>query len=197
MNQNFESGNYKKYTSKNPLMGVVISKFMKELSETIAPLEDVNSIIDIGCGEGFIVSCLNRTDITGIDISKKALNIAKRKNPTCNFCTGSVYDLSFKKSSFDLVIATEILEHLENPDKALQEIKRISKGYCVFSVPNEPYFRTMNFLRGKNLKRFGNDIEHLQNWSSGEFVKLVGRHFKVMEVKKPFPWTMVLCKKEG
>ena len=123
MNQNSESGNYKKYTSKNPLMGIVISKFMKDLSETIAPLEDLNSIIDIGCGEGFIINCLNRPDITGVDISKNALNIAKRKNPECNFCTGSVYDLSFKKNSFDLVLATEVLEHLENPEKALQEIK--------------------------------------------------------------------------
>ncbi len=195
MNQNSESGNYRKYTSKNPLMGIVISKFMKDLSETIAPLEDVNSIIDIGCGEGFIVNCLNRPDITGVDISKKALNIAKQKNPGCNFCTGSVYDLSFKKNSFDLVLATEVLEHLENPEKALQEIKRISKNYCLFSVPNEPYFRTMNFLRGKNLTRFGNDIEHVQNWSSREFVKLIKTYFDVVEVKKPFPWTMVLCRK--
>ena len=195
MNQNSESGNYKKYTSKNPLMGIVISKFMKDLSETIAPLEDLNSIIDIGCGEGFIINCLNRPDITGVDISKKALNIAKQKNPECNFCTGSVYDLSFKKNSFDLVLATEVLEHLENPEKALQEIKRISKNYCLFSVPNEPYFRTMNLLRGKNLTRFGNDIEHVQNWSSREFVKLAKTYFDVVEVKKPFPWTMVLCRK--
>ena len=195
MNQNSESGNYKKYTSKNPLMGIVISKFMKNMSETIAPLEDVNSVIDIGCGEGFIINCLNRPDITGVDISKKALNIAKRKNPECNFCTGSVYDLSFKKNSFDLVLATEVLEHLENPEKALQEIKRISKNYCLFSVPNEPYFRTMNLLRGKNLTRFGNDIEHVQNWSSREFVKLAKTYFDVVEVKKPFPWTMVLCRK--
>ena len=195
MNKNLESGNYKKYTSKNPLMGIIISKFMTDLSETISPLEDVNSVIDIGCGEGFIINCLNRPDITGVDISKKALDIAKRKNPGCNFCTGSVYDLSFKESSFDLVIATEVLEHLENPEKALQEIGRISSSYCLFSVPNEPYFRTMNFLRGKNLKRFGNDIEHVQNWSSREFVKLIEKYFNVVDVKKPFPWTMVLCRK--
>ena len=195
MNRNLESGNYKKYTSKNPLMGIIISKFMTDLSETISPLEDVNSVIDIGCGEGFIINCLNRPDITGVDISKKALNIAKQKNSGCNFCTGSIYNISFKKNSFDLVIATEVLEHLENPEKALQEIRRVSSSYCLFSVPNEPYFRTMNFLRGKNLKRFGNDIEHVQNWSSREFVKLIEKYFHVVDVKKPFPWTIVLCRK--
>lgn len=197
MSQSSESGNYKKYTSKNPLMGIVISKFMRDLGEIIASLEDVNSVIDIGCGEGFLINCLNGTDITGVDISKKALNIARQKNPGCNFCTGSIYDLSFKKNSFDLVIATEVLEHLGKPEKALQEIKRISKNYCILSVPNEPYFRMMNFLRGKNLSRFGNDIEHVQNWNSAEFVNLVGTYFKVVKVNKPFPWTMILCRNEN
>ncbi|NLO31257.1 MAG: class I SAM-dependent methyltransferase, partial [Methanosarcina mazei] len=48
MSQNSKSGNYRKYTSRNPLMGIVVSGFMKDLSETIAPLEEVGSIIDIG-----------------------------------------------------------------------------------------------------------------------------------------------------
>lgn len=195
MNQDLQSRNYKKYNSKNPLMGIVISNFMKNLKETVAPLDNINNVLDIGCGEGFIINGLGLPNMIGVDISKNALRIAKGKNPKCNFCTGSIYDISFKESSFDLVIATEVLEHLEKPDSALQEIGRISKNYCIFSVPNEPYFRTMNFLRGKNLARFGNDIEHVQNWSSGEFVSLIETYFNVLEVRRPFPWTMVLCKK--
>ena len=195
MDQNFQSRNYKKYTSKNPLMGIVISNFMKNLKGTVAPLEGINKVIDIGCGEGFVINSLNFPGIVGVDISKNALKIAKERNQNCNLCAGSIFDLSFKKESFDLVIATEVLEHLDKPEIALGEIKRISRKYCLFSVPNEPYFRTMNFIRGKNLSRFGNDIEHLQNWSSKEFVNLIEDYFDVMEVKKPFPWTMILCKK--
>jgi ubiquinone/menaquinone biosynthesis C-methylase UbiE len=190
-----QSRNYKKYNSKNPFMSIVISNFIKDLKETIAPLENINSVIDIGCGEGFVINYLDLPGMTGVDISKNALQIAKEKTQKCNLCAGSIYDLSFKKDSFDLLIATEVLEHLENPNLALQEVRRVSKNYCIFSVPNEPYFRTMNFLRGKNLTRFGNDIEHIQNWSAGEFVKLIETYFEIMEVRKPFPWTMVLCRK--
>jgi ubiquinone/menaquinone biosynthesis C-methylase UbiE len=194
-NQDFQSGNYKKYNSKNPLMGMVISNFIENLKAAITPLDNINRVIDIGCGEGFILNCIDLPDATGVDISRNALKLARDKNRNCNLCSGSVYELSFKKDSFDLAIATEVLEHLEKPDSALKEIRRVSRNYCLLSVPNEPYFRTMNFLRGKNLKRFGNDIEHVQNWSSEEFVKLAARHFKILEVRKPFPWTMVLCRK--
>lgn len=195
INPDLRSGNYKKYNSRNPLMGMVISNFTENLKAAIAPLDNINKVIDIGCGEGFIINCLDLPDVTGVDISKNALKLARDRNRNCNLCAGSVYELSFKKDSFDLAIATEILEHLEKPDSALKEIRRVSRDYCLLSVPNEPYFRTMNFLRGKNLKRFGNDIEHVQNWSSEEFVKLVGKYFKILEVRKPFPWTMVLCRK--
>ncbi|HEY3360714.1 MAG TPA: class I SAM-dependent methyltransferase [Methanosarcina sp.] len=194
MNQN-QSRNYKKYNSKNPFMGIVIANFMKNLKETVAPLEDINNIIDIGCGEGFVINNLDFPNTTGIDISRSAIKIAKKKNPDCNLCSGSIYNISFKEKSFDLVIATEVLEHLERPELALKEIRRITKNYCILSVPNEPYFCAMNFLRGKNLIRFGNDIEHVQNWSSGNFVRLLETYFEVLEVRKPFPWTMVLCKK--
>ena len=55
----YHSRNYKKYNSKNPLMGTVISNFIKNLKETIAPLENIKNAIDIGCGEGFVINCLD------------------------------------------------------------------------------------------------------------------------------------------
>lgn len=190
----YQSNNYKKYTSKNPVMGIVISNFIKNLQDIVVSLDNVKNAIDIGCGEGFIANCLSLPAVTGVDISKNALKIAKDRNQKYNFCMGSIYNLSFKRDSFDLAVATEVLEHLNEPEKALDEIRRVSKKYCILSVPNEPFFRTMNLLRGKNLKRYGNDIEHVQNWRSGEFVSLVGKYFEILEVRKPFPWTMVLCK---
>jgi hypothetical protein len=49
-------------------------------------------------------------------------------------------------------------------------------------------------LRGKYIKDLGNTPGHLQHWSSDKFVDLVSNYFEIIEVKKPFPWTMLLCK---
>ena len=75
-------------------------------------------------------------------------------------------------------------------------------------MPNEPFFMMANFLRGKNLRRWGNDVEHIQHWTSGSFqsfttsvtrsdlVKFVkGRTLKIVKIRHPFPWTLLLLEK--
>ena len=64
----------------------------------------------------------------------------------------------------------------------------------IISVPREPIWRFLNLLRGKYIKDLGNTPGHLQHWSSDKFVDLVSNYFEIIEVKKPFPWTMLLCK---
>ena len=189
-----DSRNYKKYKNKNPLMHLVISNFLNQVKKNIDSVK-VDSILDAGCGEGFTLRYLNINNANGVDISKSAIKIAKSLNPKCKFKEGSIYKLPFEKNSFDLVMALEVLEHLEEPQKAIDEVKRVSKRYCIFSVPNEPWFRMMNLLRCKNISRLGNDVEHVQNWSSKEFLKLIEKEFNIISVRKPFPWTLVFCKK--
>ncbi|WP_230742988.1 class I SAM-dependent methyltransferase [Methanooceanicella nereidis] len=191
---NLNRGNYKKYMSNNPLVSMVISKFLNEIKTTLETL-NVNNALDVGCGEGFVTQYLNLKNSTGIDISNNALIFARKINKNTNFCRSSIYKLPFKDESFDLIMALEVLEHLEDPDSALCEIKRISRKYCLLSVPNEPYFRIMNLFRGKNIIRLGNDKEHIQGWTSKKFLKMLERHFEIIILKRPFPWTLVLCKK--
>ena len=188
------SGNHKKYINKNPLINLVISNFVNQVKQLVYS-EDINNILDAGCGEGFIINSLKTKHLIGIDISENALTIAKKNNPGCMLCKGNIYGLPFKKNSFDLVIVLEVLEHLDDFEIAINEIKRVAVKYCLFSVPNEPYFKLMNLLRGKNITRFGNDIEHVQSWSANDFVLLLKKHFEVVSIKTPFPWTLVLCKK--
>lgn len=190
-----KNGNYKKYVSKNPLMQRVTSNFLSEVTSIVERLE-VQTILDAGCGEGFVISRLAGKNMVGLDISMSALDIARAHNPDTPFAVGDIYSMPFKPESFDLVFALEVMEHLHDPEKAMLEMGRMSKRYCLLSVPNEPYFRIMDVLRGKNLSRLGNDIEHLQNWTDGGFVRLLSGHFNVLEVRRPFPWTMVLCEKK-
>jgi 2-polyprenyl-3-methyl-5-hydroxy-6-metoxy-1,4-benzoquinol methylase len=189
-------GNLQKYQCKNILVKKLLNRFLNNLYDIVSSIK-VENVLDVGCGEGFVINYLKARDVNlkfeGVDINEKAINMARQMNPGVNFKIENIYDLQYEDNSFDLVMAIELLEHLQSPEKALLEIKKVSKKFCIFSVPREPYFRISNFMRGKHILRWGNDPEHLCNWTKGQFVKVIKRYFKVTKVKNPFPWTMVLC----
>lgn len=196
-----ETTNFNKHTNTNPVQQYLINKFYKQVFSLLKPLK-IDSILDAGCGEGFTLVKLKRAKIgrkvQGIDTSADAIKLAKKHYPNLPIDKGSVYDLPYKDSSFDLVIATEVLEHLDDPSKALSELKRVASRYVLLSVPNEPLFTIANFLRGKYLKNLGNHPEHINHWSKGEFRNFVKKSgLRVSTVKTPFPWTIVLAKKNG
>lgn len=196
--------NYRKHTSKNPLQRFFIQNFEKTLAEQVKKL-NVDSILDAGAGEGFTLEYLRTQNIgktyEGIDFLKTAVELGHDAHPKIILKEASIYDMPYKDNSFDLVICTEVLEHLEDPKKALKEIFRVTKKYVLLSVPNEPIFISSNFLRGKNWSRFGNDIEHINHWTFFGFESFVkknsGVKVRVIKRKFPFPWTMLVLKKNN
>ncbi len=191
--------NYRKHTATNPVQKFLIDNFYKVLIEEAKKLK-AQIILDAGCGEGFTLTRLNENKIgkefVGIDYSEAAVKIGKSIHPELKLRAGSIYKIPFKDNSFDLVICTEVLEHLEKPEKALAELERVTKSYCIISVPHEPWFIIANLLRGKNISRWGNDIEHVNHWSRDGIVKLMDKYFDVGVVRNPFPWTMLVVKKK-
>lgn len=192
---NFRKSTCRKYSSKNPLVRFLVHNFLRtiaDLVESVAP----QKILDVGCGEGFVIRHLlvqnEKLIMEGIDRDEDSLKIASKLNPQANFKVGSIYNLPFEENSFDLVICLEVLEHLDAPSKALVELKRVTNKYCLISVPHEPLFRISNFLRGKNITRFGNDPEHIQHWTKKEFRRLMEEYFKVRRMVTPFPWVAIL-----
>ncbi|MBI2420885.1 MAG: class I SAM-dependent methyltransferase [Candidatus Levybacteria bacterium] len=191
--------NYRKHNPRNPLQKYLIENFFKTFINTVK-FSQVDSVLDVGCGEGFTMKRLKKAKIgktiEGLEYLDKAIEIGKKLHPDLKITQGDIYKLPYKANSFDLVICTEVLEHLEYPKKALRELVRISKKYVLLSVPNEPWFRLGNFLRGKNLSRWGNDMEHIQHWSTDSFAKFVNiKGVKIIEKKRPLPWTIILLKK--
>ena len=61
----------------------------------------------------------------------------------------------------------------------------------VVSVPREPVWRAANLARGKYLGALGNTPGHIQHWSTRRFSRLVATRFDVVNVRTPFPWTVV------
>jgi len=100
------------------------------------------NILDIGCGPGNFLHCqlnwYNGSNITGLDISEELLNYAKSYYSTCKFIRGSAEVLPFRRESFDIVSALQVIEHLYNPSAFLEEVYRILKprGLFLLATPN-------------------------------------------------------------
>jgi ubiquinone/menaquinone biosynthesis C-methylase UbiE len=190
--------NYRKHTTSSSLQRILINNFYETLFAEIKNLEP-ESILDVGCGEGFTLQKLKDRGIgkklEGIEYLERAIEIGNKIHPDLKLRQGNIYELPYKDNEFDLVLCTEVLEHLEDPEKALKELKRVAKRYCVISVPNEPWFMLGNFLRGKNVSRLGNDIEHIQHWTHGQMKRFVGKELKVKLMKNPLPWTLIIGEK--
>ncbi len=194
-----ETTNYKKHANTNPIQKMLIGNFYNTFYKMVKPLR-ANSILDVGCGEGFTLKKLEEKKIgkmnEGIDYSSDAIKIGKKIYPELNLKKGDVYKLDYKDNSFDLSICTEVLEHLENPTKAVEEIRRVTSKYIVFSVPNEPFFILANLLRGKYLKSFGNHPEHINHWTAKGFESFLKKQgLVIVKSRHPFAWSLVLAKK--
>jgi len=87
-------------------------------------------VLEIGVGNGFVSKYLKERGVNVI-----TLDIDERLKPDA---VGSVLDIPFSESSFDVVTCYEVLEHLpyENFKKALSEIFRVSKSYAILSLPD-------------------------------------------------------------
>jgi len=191
--------NFVKHTSKNPLQRFLIESFFSTLISSAKSLNP-KKVLDAGCGEGFSLNKLITNNVgeelEGIEYSKEAIILGKKLFPKAKIKLGDIYNLPYSTNSFDLVITTEVLEHLEDPKKALLEITRISKKYVILSVPNEPIFRLANFLAGKYVKDYGNSPGHINHWTALSFMNLVKKNkLKILKVKFPFPWTIIIAEK--
>ena len=73
--------------------------------------------------------------------------------------------LSFADGEFDLVAATEVLEHVADPQAAVAEMARVARRWLLVSVPHEPLWRALNVARGAYLRELGNTPGHLNHWT--------------------------------
>jgi ubiquinone/menaquinone biosynthesis C-methylase UbiE len=101
-------------------------------------------ILDIGCGDGvlpYLIYQKTKSEITGVDTDKESLKAGERKlaemGAKIKLVEGSAYQLPFAKNYFDVVIATEVIEHLQNTEKFLAEMGRVLKpgGKVIITTP--------------------------------------------------------------
>ena len=175
----YTSSNHQKYTHPNRFYRWHIEAFLKSIYHLLQQAEP-QSVLDAGCGEGHVVGFLARQNpswrLTGMDLDKEAIAYAQATfGDQATFRTGSLYKLPFSDNSFDTVVCSEVLEHLEDTDRAISELKRVTRRHVLITVPREPYFKLLNDL-GRSLG-ISPDPGHVNFWTKKTFQQFINGHF--------------------
>lgn len=186
-----------KYTEAKGIAARLIDTFFSGVISLIP--EEAASIKEIGCGAGYsterIIAARPAAKVTGSDIDPVLVEMAQKRNPKNEFSVESVYKLPDADNSYDVVICLEVLEHLEEPEKALEELIRITKSTLIVSTPREPIWCILNMARGKYWRSLGNTPGHINHWSSRGLKEFVGSKLPITGMKQPLPWTIIRAKK--
>ncbi|MCX4244481.1 class I SAM-dependent methyltransferase [Paraliomyxa miuraensis] len=194
-------GNKQKHESRNPIQRALIHHFKSRairLVQGVAP----RSILEVGCGEGYMLDALSRGGVTaalhGVDFSEPAIEDARtRLGARAELEARDARELADDGRTFDLVMMLEVLEHIPDPAQMLPILDRLTRRHLLLSVPWEPMFRGLNMARGKHVRAFGNDPEHVNHWSRRGFFRFIEPHFEILEAPLVAPWTMVLAQRRG
>lgn len=188
---------YDKYGSTNPVVKALMARFEEDLAELWARARP-QTILDVGCGEGVLTEqwAMRNPDakIVGIDLDDRKLREEwdRRRHPNLSFRVQEATSLPFADDEYELVCAIEVLEHVPDPAATLSEMSRVARRCLLVSVPREPLWRMLNLARGAYWRALGNTPGHVNHWSLRQFKALLEHYGDVVEVRRPFPWTMLL-----
>jgi ubiquinone/menaquinone biosynthesis C-methylase UbiE len=132
-------------------------------------------VLEIGCGEGIGASILatKAASVVAIDYSEEALRTAQARYGGRNieFALMKVPPIDFEDESFDVVISFQMIEHLEEPQGLITEIKRIlrSEGAALLATVNKD-------------EMLSNNPYHVHEFTALEFEEFVRKHFVSAEL---------------
>lgn len=150
--------NIRMYNHSNPVIRYTESKRVNLILSFIGLNDGRNRILDLGCGEGYIINRINRSFnihnnllLVAGDISVKAISMGRDLNLIQQKDHPILLDaenIPFKNERFDYIVCTELLEHTVSPNTVLKEIERVLKpnGIAIITVPNEPLINKIKLL---------------------------------------------------
>ena len=131
------------------------------LKDIIRPLK-IESVLDIGCGQGSLLQelCVEFPNIKpyGVNISKSAVELAIQRVPNGRFWVSDITQQPLSEK-YDLVVCSEVLEHIPDDNTTLRNLKQMTGKYLLISA------------RQGRMRRFERAVGHVRNYAPRELVK--------------------------
>jgi GT2 family glycosyltransferase/SAM-dependent methyltransferase len=180
---------YKKNKIKSNLLNMITSRStylgfgkLHHLKEYIKGRK--KRILEIGCGNGFHANTINNklNEVIGIDLSKESISVAKNRYPNTEFRVMNAENLKFKDNSFNEIYALDVLEHVDNLKKVMEEISRVlcPGGYLKINVPDPRSEKWLIKLRPTYFK----EIHHVRVFSYSDLEKLQKYGFEITTYRR-------------
>ena len=140
-------------------------------------------VLDIACGSGYgseIIANYRCKSYLGIDISNETIIDANKhyKNKKIRFLCGNATNLHFiKNDTFDVIVSYETIEHIQNYNRFLKELKRVlnTRGILIISTPNKKY-SSPNSIKPIN-------PYHVIEFYPDEYRTLLNKYFSKVDLK--------------
>ncbi len=163
----------------------------KLITQSVTP----GRVLDVGCGDGALSHFLAKKgcEVHGIDTSETAIAYAKSKTSKIEyphkpkFYIDSVYTFN-SKIKFDIIILCDVIEHLQEPDKAIEALKKLLNinGKIIITTPKAQ-------KSGKKIDKY-----HFKEYTKTDFESFLKKHFsEVMVVGVISKWLLDFYKKCG
>lgn len=176
----------KLYSSDNFLVSYIHNRRLNKIVEFIPKKENLR-VLDAGCGEGQLLERISKNfkknnleiELFGSDITKVSLESAKRRINAKLFLE-NLEKLHYPNNYFDVITCTEVIEHIPEYKKVIEELKRCLKpnGLLILSFPNEPLWTFSRFLLGRVPIKVP---DHVNSFSSKQIIRIVN-----LKIKKRF-----------
>ena len=143
----------------------------KHIVKIINTLNDVNTILDAGCGMGLNILDLRKNfpqkKLTGGELTEGILDLAKKFTGTDSKTTYFQLDLSSENLNtsrkYDLVLCNQVLEHIDNDELAIRNLSNLSNKYILITVPAGSYNKTsmlVGHFRHYSIQSLSNKISN-------------------------------------
>lgn len=149
------------------------------------------TVLDIACGDGYGSNLIanKALAVTGVDIDAATVENARKKyqKPNLRFKTGNAAAIPCDDNQFEAVVSFETLEHHDQHDEMMKEIKRVMQpdGFCIISTPDKLIYT--------DKKNYRNPY-HVKELYKEEFTRLLKKYFSNVELynQRFFSGSMIL-----